>query len=113
MTSRPVQRRAFPQTSEGFAIIRFYAISSLWGSLDAHLITDWVLHARAGLTCLLPGPIYNPMNRELIRQQLKGQKPLVIRTSDGKEFSVPHPEFVLVGRHNIVVESERGLLDII
>ena len=53
------------------------------------------------------------MNRELIRQQLRGQKPLVIRTSDGKEFSVPHPEFVLVGRHNIVVESERGLLEII
>jgi len=53
------------------------------------------------------------MNRELIRQQLVGQKPLTIRTSDGKEFPVPHPEFVLVGRHNIVIEDENGLLDII
>ena len=53
------------------------------------------------------------MNRELIRQQLAGQKPLAIRTSDGKEFAVPHPEFVLVGRHNIVIEDEKGLLDII
>lgn len=53
------------------------------------------------------------MNRDLIRHQLRGQKPLVIRTSDGKQFPVPHPEFVLVGRHNIVVESETGLLDII
>jgi len=53
------------------------------------------------------------MNRELIRQQLVGQGPLVIRTSDGKEFPVPHPEFVLVGRHNIVIEDARGLLDII
>jgi hypothetical protein len=53
------------------------------------------------------------MNRELIRQQLVGQRPLIIRTSDGKEFSVPHPEFVLVGRHNIVIEDPKGLLDII
>ena len=53
------------------------------------------------------------MNRELIRQQLVGQKPLTIRTSDGKEFPVPHPEFVLVGRHNIVIADENGLLDII
>jgi len=53
------------------------------------------------------------MNRELIRQQLVGQGPLVIRTSDGREFPVPHPEFVLVGRHNIVIEDAKGLLDII
>ena len=53
------------------------------------------------------------MDRELIRQQLGNRGPLIIRTSDGKQFPVPHPEFVLVGRHNIVVESEAGLLDII
>lgn len=53
------------------------------------------------------------MNRELIRQQLVGQGSFLIRTSDGKEFQVPHPEFVLVGRHNIVIESAKGLLDII
>ena len=53
------------------------------------------------------------MNREMIRQQLVGQKPLTIRTSDGKEFPVPHPEFVLVGRHNIVIEDKKGLLDIL
>jgi hypothetical protein len=53
------------------------------------------------------------MNREMIRQQLVGQKPMIIRTSDGKVFPVPHPEFVLVGRHNIVIEDDKGLLDII
>lgn len=53
------------------------------------------------------------MNRGLIRQRLTGNKPLAIRTSDGKEFIVPHPEFVLVGRHNIVIEDDKGLLDII
>lgn len=53
------------------------------------------------------------MNRDLIRQQLVGNKPVTIRTSDGKEFAVPHPEFVLVGRHNIVIEDDKGLLDIV
>ena len=58
------------------------------------------------------GDIEN-MNRELIRQQLVGSGPVIIRTSDGKEFPVPHSEFVLVGRHNIVIEDEKGLLDIV
>ena len=53
------------------------------------------------------------MNRELMRKQLVGNAPLIIRTSDGKEFRAPHPEFVLVGRHNLVIEDEQGLLDII
>jgi hypothetical protein len=53
------------------------------------------------------------MNREMIRRQLVGQKPMIIRTSDGKVFPVPHPEFVLVGRHNIVIEDDKGLLSII
>ena len=53
------------------------------------------------------------MNRESIRQQLVGQGPMIIRTSDGKEYPVPHPEFVLIGRHNVVVEHTKGFLDII
>ncbi len=53
------------------------------------------------------------MNRELIRQQLTGRGPFTIRTSDGKEYSVPHPEFVLIGRYNIVVENKEGAFDII
>jgi hypothetical protein len=53
------------------------------------------------------------MNRELIRQQLRGRGPFIIRTSDGKQYSVPHPEFVLVGHHNVVVEHPKGFLDII
>ncbi len=53
------------------------------------------------------------MNREHIRHHLSGQGPCRIRTSDGKEYAVPHPEFVLVGRHNVVVEHRNGFLDII
>jgi len=65
------------------------------------------------LDWLLFGGDKKSMNRELIRQQLTGQGPFLIRTSDGKEFPVPHPEFVWVGRHNIVIEDAKGLLDII
>jgi hypothetical protein len=53
------------------------------------------------------------MNREVIRQQLSGRGPFVIRTSDGKAFTVPHSEFILVGRHNLVIEDPKGLLDIL
>ena len=53
------------------------------------------------------------MNRDWIRQQLTGRGPFTIRTSDGKAFTVPHSEFVLVGRRNVVVEDTKGLLDII
>jgi len=52
------------------------------------------------------------MNRQLIRQHLTGQGPFLIRTSDGKQYRVPHPEFVLIGRYNIVVEHRNGFLDI-
>jgi hypothetical protein len=68
---------------------------------------------RRALDGLLSGGDKKIMNRELIRQQLVGQGPFLIRTSDGKAFPVPHPEFVLIGRHNIVIEDARGLLDII
>ena len=53
------------------------------------------------------------MNRDLIRQQLVDSRPLILRTSDAKGYALPHPEFVLVGRPNIVIEDEKGLLDIV
>jgi hypothetical protein len=53
------------------------------------------------------------MNTELIRQQLQGPGPFLIRTSDGKEYLAPHTDFVFVGRANLVIETENGLLDII
>ena len=53
------------------------------------------------------------MNRELIRQQLTGAGPFLIRTSGGKEYLAPHSEFVLIGRYNVVIEDQKGLLDII
>ena len=62
---------------------------------------------------LVSGVDNGSMNRELIRQQLVGHGPFLIRTSDGREFPVLHPEFVLIGRHNIVIEDAKGMLDIV
>lgn len=53
------------------------------------------------------------MNREQIREKLTGTGPFLIRTSDGKEFVVPHSEFVLVGRKNLVIEDDHGSFEII
>jgi len=53
------------------------------------------------------------MNRDMIRERLRGRGPLIVRTSDGKQYRVAHPEFVLIGRYNVVIEQPKGLLDII
>jgi hypothetical protein len=53
------------------------------------------------------------VNRDLIRQNLASQDGAIIRTSEGRQYTVPHPEFVLIGRHNVVVEHPNGYLDII
>jgi hypothetical protein len=53
------------------------------------------------------------MNRDLIRQQIRGSGSFIVRTSDDKEFDVLHPEFVMVGRHNLIIENAKGVMDII
>jgi len=53
------------------------------------------------------------MNRDLIRQHLASREGSIIRTSDGRQYAVAHLEFVLIGRHNVVVEHPNGYLDII
>ena len=47
------------------------------------------------------------MNMGRIRQRLtEGFRPFSLRTSDGHEYPVPHPEFVLLGRHTLAVLDE-------
>ena len=53
------------------------------------------------------------MNIQTIRKRLSKQGPFVVRTSDGEKYTVQHPEFVLVGRHNLVIEDEQGGIDVI
>ena len=54
------------------------------------------------------------MNLEDIRHRLSnGFMPFVIRTSDGKEFPVPHKEFVMVTKRSVVVADQDGFVDIL
>ena len=53
------------------------------------------------------------MNVEQIRKRLRKGGSHVLRTSDGQEYAIPHPEFVMVGRQNVVIEDQNGLVDII
>src|ERR1700688_1113599 len=91
----------FPANRHGYA---YLLIRMAWQNLSNYSSApSWRLDH-------LPGSRHIwGMNRELIRQQFVGRAVMVIRTSDGKQFAVPHPEFVFVGRHNIVVESASGL----
>ena len=44
------------------------------------------------------------MTMDRVRQRLSGGfRPFSLRTSDGREYTVPHPEFVLIGRHTLAV----------
>ena len=52
------------------------------------------------------------MNLDHIRKKLTGGfQPFVIRTSDGREFKVPHPEFITVGKYEVAVVGHDGHID--
>lgn len=55
------------------------------------------------------------MNIERIRQRLTGGfRPFSLRTSDGQEYTVRHPECVLIGHHSLAVldaDQEIATLD--
>ena len=54
------------------------------------------------------------VNLDLIRKKLSGGfQPFVIRTSDGREFKVPHPEFIMVGKYAVAVVDADGDIDTI
>ena len=52
------------------------------------------------------------MSIEQIRKRVVGGfRPFVIRTSDGREFKVPHPEFVAIGKFLVAVVDHDGDID--
>ena len=53
------------------------------------------------------------MNVETIRKRMSKQGPFIVRTSDGEQYTVLHPEFFWVGHHNLVIEDENGGVDVI
>lgn len=54
------------------------------------------------------------MNLDDIQRKLSnGFMPFIIRTADGREFPVPHKEFIMVTRRSVVVADEPGFVDIL
>lgn len=45
---------------------------------------------------------------EIRRRVTTGFQPFIIRTSDGREFKVPHPEFILIARYAVAVTDDDG-----
>lgn len=44
----------------------------------------------------------------LIKRLRGGFRPFVLHLTDGRSFSVPHPEFIAVGKHAVVVVDKDG-----
>jgi hypothetical protein len=54
------------------------------------------------------------MNLADIRQRLQsGFRPFAIRTSDGRDFPVPHKEFIFLTKRSVIVADEDGGVDIL
>jgi len=52
------------------------------------------------------------LNVERIRRRLTGEfRPFTLRTSDGRVYAVPHPEFILIAPHEIGVIGADGYID--
>jgi hypothetical protein len=49
--------------------------------------------------------------QELKRRLSGGFRPFAIRTTDGQEFAIPHPEFILVGKYSIAVVDKDGFIN--
>jgi hypothetical protein len=54
------------------------------------------------------------MNIEKIRKRLSGGfRPFVLRTSDGREYRVRHPEFVALGKSDVAVVDKDGDINVL
>jgi hypothetical protein len=54
------------------------------------------------------------MNIEKIRKRFSpGFRPFVIRTSDGREYEVPHPEFIAVGKSDVAIVDNEGDINVL
>jgi hypothetical protein len=54
------------------------------------------------------------VNVEKIRKRLSGGfRPFVLRTSDGQKYQIPHPEFIALGKYDVVVVNRSGEIDIL
>ncbi|HEY6169260.1 MAG TPA: hypothetical protein VI454_14550 [Verrucomicrobiae bacterium] len=54
------------------------------------------------------------MNVEKIRSRVTGGfRPFILRTSDGREFKVPHPELIAIGKSDVAVVDKQGDINVL
>lgn len=54
------------------------------------------------------------MSIDKIRKRLTGGfRPFVLRTSDGREFPVPHSEFIALGKSDVAVVDKSGDINVL
>jgi len=52
------------------------------------------------------------MNVQELEKRLSGGfRPFAIRATDGQEFVIPHPEFLLIGKYSIAVRDKEGFIN--
>ena len=53
-----------------------------------------------------------PVNVAELKKRLSGGfRPFAIRTTDGQEFAIPHPEFILIGKYSVAVLDKQGYIN--
>ena len=50
---------------------------------------------------------------DIRKRMVGGFQPFVVRTSDGREFKVPHPEFIALAPNAIAVVDDEGSINTI
>ena len=49
--------------------------------------------------------------QELKKRLSGGFRPFAICTTDGQEFVIPHPEFILIGKYSVAVLDKQGFIN--
>ena len=50
---------------------------------------------------------------KLRKRLIGGFRPFVLRTSDGRGFPVPHPEFIAIGKSDVAVVDKTGDINVL
>ena len=59
----------------------------------------------------MPIPESDVNIQELKKRLSGGFRPFAIRTTDGQEFAIPHPEFILIGKYSVAVLDKQGFIN--
>ena len=53
------------------------------------------------------------MNVQELKSRVSGGgfRPFAIRTTDGQELEVPHPEFILIGKYSVAILDKQGFIN--